>query len=125
MGKQSLLRQRFHSQRTRIDSQGRDYYQERKGRSDSRGRQYRRRYYGKESIQPRDFSRDMISFSRLRNNLKERGRSSSTRSRKDGKRSESKEDSNREYKNCIGCKCESCVKMRINPKEMNMQLCKG
>ena len=28
VGKQSLSRQRFHSQRTRRDSQGRDYYQE-------------------------------------------------------------------------------------------------
>ena len=49
-------------------------------------------------MQPRDFSRDMRSFSRPRNYLKERGRSGSTGSRKDGKRSESKEDSNREFK---------------------------
>ena len=67
----------------------------------------------------------MRSFSRPRNNSKERGRSGSTGSRRDGKRSESKEDSNREYKNCIGCKCESCVKMRKNAKEMNVQLCEG
>ena len=38
MGKQSLSRQRYYNQRTRRDSQGRDYYQERRGRSDSRGR---------------------------------------------------------------------------------------
>ena len=31
MGKQSLSRQRYHNQRTRRDSQGRDYYQERRG----------------------------------------------------------------------------------------------
>ena len=34
IGKQSLSRQRYHSQRTRRDLQGRDYYQERRGRSD-------------------------------------------------------------------------------------------
>ena len=68
MGKQSLSRQRFHSQRTRRDSQGRYHYQERKGRSNSRGRQYHRRYYRRASVQPRDFSRDMRSFSRPRNN---------------------------------------------------------
>ena len=67
----------------------------------------------------------MRSFSRPKYNSKERGRSSSTGSRKDGKRSESKEDSNREYNNCIGCKCESCVKMRKNAKEMNVNLCEG
>ena len=73
-------------------------------------------------MQPRDFSRDMRSMSRLRYNSKERGRSGSTGSRKDDRRSGSKEDSGREYKNCIGCKCESCVKMRKNSKEMNIQL---
>ena len=31
----------------------------------------------------------------------------------------------REYKNCIGCKCESFVKMRKNTKEKNVQLCEG
>merc|ERR1711889_17190 len=39
-------------------------------------------------------------------------------------RSESK-DSKKEYKNCIGCKCEDCVKMRKNAKELNVQLCDG
>ena len=73
-------------------------------------------------MQPRDFSRDMRSFSRPRNTS--RGRSGSTGTKKDDKRSESKED-NREYKNCIGCKCEACVKMRKNSKEMNVQLCEG
>ena len=64
----------------------------------------------------------MRSYLRPRNNSKERGRSGS---RKDHKRSESKEDSNREYNNCIGCKCESCVKMRKKAKEINVQLCEG
>ena len=40
------------------------------------------------------------------------------------KRSESK-DSKKEYKNCIGCKYEECVKMRKNAKELNVQLCDG
>ena len=40
------------------------------------------------------------------------------------KRSGSKEDK-REYKNCIGCKCEDCVKMRKSAKELNVQLCDG
>lgn len=31
MGKQSISREMFHNQRTRRDSQGRDYYQERRG----------------------------------------------------------------------------------------------
>merc|ERR1712112_310995 len=123
MGNQSLSRQRFHSQRTRRDSQGRDFYQERKGRNDSRGRQYHRRYYRIESRHPRDFSRDMRSFSRPRSNSKEeRGRSGS---RREDKRSRSREDGKREYKNCIGCKCESCVKMRKNAKEINVNLCEG
>ena len=43
----------------------------------------------------------MRSMSRPRYNSKERGRSESTISRKDDRRSESKEDSRREYKNCI------------------------
>ena len=66
MGNQSLSRQRYHSQRnradsqgrdyyhiqrTRTDSKGRDYYQERNGRNDSRGRQYHRRYYTQEIFQ--------------------------------------------------------------------------
>ena len=88
MGKQSLSRQRYHNQRTRRDSQGRDFYQERRGRSDSRGRQYYKRYYRSFSLQHRDFSRDMRSMSRHRYNSKERGRSGSTSSRKDNRRSE-------------------------------------
>ena len=37
MGKRSLSRQRYHDQRTRRDSQGRDFYQERRSRAHSRG----------------------------------------------------------------------------------------
>merc|ERR1711881_795834 len=36
MGKRSLSRQRYHDQRTRRDSQGRDFYQDRRSRNDSR-----------------------------------------------------------------------------------------
>ena len=123
MGNQCLASNRFHSQRTRRDSQGRDYYQERKERNDSRGRQYQRRYYRRESRQPRDFSRDMRSLSRPRSRSKEeRGRSGF---RREDKISASREDGKREYKNCIGCKCESCVKMRKNAQEMNVNLCEG
>ena len=81
MGKQSLSRQRFHDQRTRRDSKGRDFYQERRGRSNTRGRQYYRRYHRNDSLQPRDFSRYMRSMSRPRYNSKERDRSVSNSSR--------------------------------------------
>ena len=116
MGRQSLSRQRYHEQRTRRDSQGRDFYQERKGRNDSRGRPFFRRYYRRESVRPRSFSRDMRSVSRQR----DRSRGEKT----DEKRSGSKEDK-REYKSCIGCKCDDCVKMRKSAKELNVQLCDG
>merc|ERR1712002_132937 len=36
----------------------------------------------------------------------------------------SKED-RREFKNCIGCKCEACVKMRKNAQELNANFCEG
>ena len=116
MGRQSLSRQRFNEQRTRRDSKGRDFYQERNGRSDSRGRPYFRRYYRRESVRPRSFSRDMRSVSRQR----DRSRGEKT----DEKRSGSKENK-KEYKNCIGCKCEDCMKMRKSAKELNLQLCDG
>merc|ERR1712112_412535 len=100
MGNQSLSRQRFHSQRTRRDSQGRDFYQERKGRNDSRGRQFHRRYYRRESRHPRDFSRDMRSFSRPRSNSKEdRGRNGS---RREDKRRVLRENGKGEYKTFYG-----------------------
>ena len=118
MGKQSLSRQRYHSQRTRRDSQGRDFYQERRNRNDSRGRPFFRRYYRRESVRPRSFSRDMRSVSR------QRGRSRSEGSKTDEKRSGSKEDE-KEFKNCIACKCNECIKMRKSAKELNIQLCDG
>ena len=111
MGRQSLSRQRYNEQRTRRDLQGRDFYEERKGRSDSRGRPYFRRYYRRESIRPRSFSRDMRSVSRQR----DRSKGDKTNE----KRSGSKEDK-REYKSCIGCKCEDYVKMRNSAKELNV-----
>ena len=116
MGKQSISRQRYNEQRTRRDSQGRDFYEERKGRSDSRGGHFFRRYYRIESIRPRSFSRDMISVSMQR----DRSKGDKTNEKRIG----SKEDK-REYKNCIGCKCEDCVKMRKSAKELNVQFCDG
>ena len=66
MGKRSLSRQRYHDQRTRRDSKGRDFYQERKSRADSRGRKYHRHYYRGSNERQRSFSRDMRSLSRGR-----------------------------------------------------------
>ena len=73
-------------------------------------------------MRPRDFSKDKRLLSRPRRFLRER--SGSQGNRRDEKRSGSKED-RREFKNCIGCKCEDCIKMRKNAKEMNVQLCNG
>ena len=64
----------------------------------------------------------MRSLSRPRRFSRER--SESEGNRRDEKRSGSKED-RREFKNCRGCKCEDCIKMRKNVKEMNVQLCDG
>merc|ERR1711942_444346 len=124
MGQESRSRQRFHSQqRVRRDSQGRYYFQERKGRNDSRGRQFHRRYYRRESRHPRDFSKDFRLFSRPRSNSNEnRGRSGS---RNEDRRSKSRENNKEEYKSCIGCKCEACVKMRKNVQEITVNLCEG
>ena len=132
MGKRSLSRQRYHEQRIRRDSQGRDFYQDRRGRNDSRGRPFFRRYYRRESDRPRSFSRDMRSISRngrdRRNDRdrskSERGRSNSEKGRTDERRSGSK-DTRTEYKKCIGCKCNDCEKMRKSAKELNVQLCEG
>ena len=67
----------------------------------------------------------MRSLSRQRDRSKsEGGRSNSERGRTDEKRSGSK-DNKREYKSCIGCKCDDCVKMRKSAKELNVQLCDG
>ncbi len=126
MGKRSLLRQRYDDQRTRRDSQERDFYQDRRGRNDSRGRPFFRRYYRRESDRPRSFSRDMRSMSRndrdrsRSENCRDRSRSEngrdrsrSERGRTNEKRSGSKENK-KEYRNCIGCECVNCEKMRKN-----------
>ena len=65
-------------------------------------------------MKPRDFSRDMRSVSRPRRVSRER--SESTGNRRDEKRSGSRENK-REFKSCIGCKCEECIKMRKNAKK--------
>ena len=54
----------------------------------------------------------------------DRGRDRSRGDKTNEKRSGSK-DEKKEYKNCIGCKCEDCVKMRKSAKELNVQLCDG
>jgi len=120
MGKQSISRQRYNEQRTRRDSQGRDFYEERKGRSDSRGRPYFRRYYRRESMRTRSFSRDMRLISRNGDRSRDRNRGDRVNEKRSGSKDEKKE-----YKNCIGCKCEDCKKMRQSAKEMNVQLCDG
>ena len=113
MGKESTSRQRYQNQRIRRDLQGRDYYQERKGRSDSRGRPFFRRYYRPESMRTRSFSRDMRSASWPRRFSRER--SESVGSRRDEKRSGSRE-SRKDFKGCIGCKCGEDIKMRKSAK---------
>ena len=70
-------------------------------------------------MRPIDFSRDMRSLSRPRRFSREK--SGSEGNRKDEKRSWSKED-RREFKEYRGCKCEDCIKMRKNAKEINVQL---
>merc|ERR1712029_454864 len=117
MGKRSLSRKRYHEQRIRRDSQGRDFYQDRRGRNDSRGKPFYRRYYRRESDRPRSFSRDMRSMS-----TNSRDRSRSERGRTNEKRSGSKENK-KEYRNCIGCKCVDCEKMRKNAKELSVNWC--
>merc|ERR1712029_226049 len=116
----------YHEQRTRRDSQGRDFYQDRRSRNDSRGRPFYRRYYRRESDRPRSFSRDMRSMSRNGRDRSRsengRDRSRSERGRTNEKRSGSKENK-REYRNCIGCKCVDCEKMRKNAKELNVNWC--
>merc|ERR1711989_14691 len=51
-----------------------------------------------------------------------RDRSRSERGRTDEKRSGSKENK-KEYRNCIGCKCVDCEKMRKNAKELSVNWC--
>merc|ERR1712080_252196 len=116
MGKRSLSRQRFHDQRTRRDSKGRDFYQDRRSRDDSRGRPFYRRYYRRDNDRQRSFSRDMRSMSRKR---------SKSPNRRDGSRTErsSSKDNTKQYKKCIGCKCEECEKMRKAAKELTVNCC--
>merc|ERR1712002_1376485 len=128
MGHESRSTQRFHSQqRVRKDSRGRDYFQDRKGRTDSKGREFYRRYYRRESRPQRDFSRDFRSFSRQRGRSESRrdnrNRENEGRSGSRNERSKSKED--KRYKTCIGCKCESCIKMRKNAQELTANFCEG
>merc|ERR1712243_429287 len=51
-----------------------------------------------------------------------RDRSRTERGRSNEKRSGSK-NNNKQYTNCIGCKCEDCEKMRETAKELNVNLC--
>ena len=51
-----------------------------------------------------------------------RDRSRTERGRTNEKRSGSKEN-NKQYKYCIGCKCEDCEKMRKTAKELNVNWC--
>ena len=51
-----------------------------------------------------------------------RDRSRSERGRTNEKRSGSKENK-KEYRNCIGCKCVDCEKMRKNAKELSVNWC--
>ena len=62
---------------------------------------------------------------RSRSRGDQRAQKGMSSSRKEEKRSVSREDSKRDYKNCIGCKCESCVKMRKNAQELSVNLCEG
>merc|ERR1711873_157112 len=75
-------------------------------------------------MRPRSFSRDMRSQSRNGDRNRDRSRDRSKEDRVNEKRSGSK-DERREYKNCIGCKCEDCKKMRQSAKETIVQLCDG
>ena len=69
----------------------------------------------------RSMSRNGRDRSRSENG---RDRSRSERGRTNEKRSGSKENK-KEYRNCIGCKCVDCEKMRKNSKELNVNWCDG
>merc|ERR1712126_615399 len=102
MGKRSLSRQRYHDQRTRRDSKGRDFYQERRSRADSKGRPYHRRYYRRSNDRQRSFSRDMRSMSRERSkSSNERNRIGTERGRSQERRGTSR-NSNKQN-TCIAC----------------------
>ena len=121
MGKRSLSRQRFHDQRTRRDSKGRDFYQERKSRADSRGRKYHRKYYRGSNERQRSFSRDMRSLSRGRSNSSDERNRRTERGRSQERRGTSK---NRNRQNtCIACTCENCERMRKTSSDLNVNWC--
>merc|ERR1711873_40975 len=75
-------------------------------------------------MRPRSFSRDMRLLSRSGDRSRDRSRDRSKGDRVNEKRSGSK-DEKKEYKNCIGCKCEDCKKMGQSAKEMNVKLLDG
>merc|ERR1712240_194172 len=107
--------------RTRTDSKGRGFYQDRKSRKGSRERPYFRRYYKGQNDRYRDFSRDMRSVSRnssksrnSRENNTERGR---PRDRYDSK--------DRSKSGCRNCKCEDCEKVRQFAKELKINWCQN
>ena len=60
----------------------------------------------------------------MRSLSRQRDRSKSEGGRTDEKRSGSK-DNKKEFKNCIACKCNECIKMRKSANELNVQLCDG
>merc|ERR1712240_434197 len=113
-GKRSLSRQRYHDQRIRRDSKGRDFYQERRSRADSRGRPFHRKYYRRSNERQRSFSRDMRSRSRGNLPGERNGRSRST-GRKNDKKQELR---------CTRCTCDNCKKLRETVKELNVNWCR-
>ena len=65
----------------------------------------------------------MRSMSRNRSKSpNSRDRSRTERGRTNEKRSGSK-NNNKQYTNCIGCKCEDCEKIRKTAKELNVNWC--
>ena len=140
MGKESASRTHYHEQRRRResqnrewprirrDSQGRDFYQERRGRNDSRGRPFFRRYYRGESRNPRDFSRDMRSFSWNGSNgggYRNRSSSRGENGRDGNGRNKSVERSGERNMRCTACKCEICRKKEKKVDELGVNLCEG
>jgi len=113
MGKRSLSRQRYHDQRIRRDSRGRDFYQER-SRADSRGRPYHRKYYRRSNERQRSFSRDMRSRSKGKSDLPDE---------RNGRQTGRKNDKKHELR-CTGCTCDDCKKLRETAKGLNVNWCR-
>merc|ERR1712163_79075 len=103
-----------HDPRTKRDSKGRDFYQERNSRTDSRGREYHRRYYKGSKERQRSFSRDMRSLSR--------GRSNSSNERNRGTARGTSRNRNKKYA-CIACKCIYCERMRKISEDLKVNWC--